>query len=147
MLDRRERVGTRRAAVFVISADYARRTGGWIYDYRLLEEMRRRGWDIRELVAPAGFPAPDSAAVARTTALLSSLADRTLVLSDHLVTSVLPDLMAAEAGRLLLAPIVHHPLALEGNHGAAASETVAQAERRALSVAHRVITTSSATAR
>jgi glycosyltransferase involved in cell wall biosynthesis len=147
MLDRRGGAATRRAAVFVISADYERRTGGWIYDCRLLEEMRRRGWGIRELLVPAGFPAPNSAAVAATTSLLSALPDRTLVLSDHLVTSALPDLMAAETGRLLLAPIVHHPLALEGSRGAAASETVAQAERRALSAAHRVITTSSATAR
>jgi glycosyltransferase involved in cell wall biosynthesis len=135
-----------RAAAFVISADYERRTGGWVYNARLVAELRRRGWDIRDVVAPAGFPAPDSAAAAATTALLAALPDRTLVLSDQLVTNVLPDLMVAEAARLRLVPIVHHPLELERGRSVAAPEVVAQRERRALSAARRIITTSSATA-
>jgi glycosyltransferase involved in cell wall biosynthesis len=137
----------RRTAVFVISADYARGTGGWVYDSRVLSELRRLGWEMRDVIAPAGFPDPDAAAAAETARLLSALPDRTLVLSDQLVTSVLPDVMEAEASRLLLVPIVHHPLALEGGREAQPSEMLAHAERRALSCARRVIATSAATAR
>jgi glycosyltransferase involved in cell wall biosynthesis len=145
--DPRSAPSIRRSAVFVISADYARGTGGWVYDSRLLLELRRLGWEIRDVTAPAGFPNPDAAAAAETARLLSALPDRTLVLSDQLVTSVLPDVMEAEAGRLLLVPIVHHPLALEGGREAQPWETLAQAERRALSCARRVIATSAVTAR
>jgi glycosyltransferase involved in cell wall biosynthesis len=142
-----ERVGaTERAAAFVISADYERRTGGWVYNARLLTELRRCGWDIRDVVAPAGFPTPDTTAATATAALLAALPDRTLVLSDQLVTSVLPDIMVAEAARLQLVPIVHHPLALERGRAVAAVEIVTRQERRALSAARRIITTSSATA-
>lgn len=145
--DPRSRQSFRRTAVFVISADYARATGGWVYDGRVLSELRRLGWEVRDLIAPAGFPGPDAAAAAETARLLSALPDRTLVLSDQLVTSVLPDAMEAEASRLLLVPIVHHPLALEGGREAQASATLAETERRALSCARRVIATSAATAR
>jgi glycosyltransferase involved in cell wall biosynthesis len=137
---------TERAAAFVISADYERRTGGWVYNTRLLAELRRCGWDIRDVVAPAGFPAPDTAAATATAGLLAALPGRTLVLSDQLVTSVLPDIMVAEADRLRLVPIVHHPLALERGRDASAAAVVACQERFALSAARRIITTSSATA-
>jgi glycosyltransferase involved in cell wall biosynthesis len=145
--DPRSTRSIRRTAAFVISPDYARGTGGWVYDSRVLSELRRLGWEIGELIAPAGFPNPDAAAAAETARLLSGLPDRTPVLSDQLVTSVLPDLMEAEASRLLLVPIVHHPLALEGGREAQASATLARMERRALSCARRVIATSAATAR
>jgi len=135
-----------RQAVFVISADYARFTGGWAYDSRLLTELRGRGWTIPDAVAPAGFPTPDAAAIAATARLLSALPDRTLVLSDQLVVNVLPDIMEAEAERLVLVPIVHHPLALEGGLAEDVRAAFAQKERRALAAARLVITTSSATA-
>ena len=135
-----------REAVFIISADYARFTGGWAYDARLLAELRGRGWTIRDAIAPAGFPTPDAAAIAATAQLLSALPDRTLVLSDQLVVNVLPDIMAAEAGRLVLVPIVHHPLALEGGLAEDVRAAFARGERRALAAARLVITTSSATA-
>jgi glycosyltransferase involved in cell wall biosynthesis len=145
--DPRSTRSIRRTAVFVISADYARGTGGWVYDSRVLSELRRLGWDIRDIIAPAGFPDPDAAAATATARALSSLPDRTLVLSDQLVTSVLPDVMEAEGERLLLVPIVHHPLALEGGREARLAETLADAERRALACARRVIATSAVTAR
>ena len=43
---------------FVISADYARRTGGWIYADRLLKGLAARGWRINAAILPAGFPEP-----------------------------------------------------------------------------------------
>jgi glycosyltransferase involved in cell wall biosynthesis len=135
-----------RSAAFVISADYERRTGGWVYDDRLMSELRSLGWDIQDVIVPAGFPAPDDAAIVETKRLLAALPDGMLVLSDQLVTSVLPDLMLTERRRLRLVPIVHHPLALEKAPGAAEVEPVAQREKRALSAAHRVITTSDTTA-
>lgn len=138
-------VGLERSAVFVISADYEQRTGGYRYDMRLLDELRGRGWAIHEKIAPAGFPNPDASAKTETAALLASLPDGTLVLSDQLVTSVLPEVMAAERDRLRLVPIVHHPLALENDDGVP-DAAVAGRERQALACAQRVIVTSATTA-
>ena len=43
---------------FAISADYARLTGGFIYDHRLLQGLSARGWRIKTATLPAGFPTP-----------------------------------------------------------------------------------------
>src|ERR1700741_4918654 len=137
--------GPRRAAAFVISADYARGTGGWVYDSRILSELCRLGWEIRDVIAPAGFPNPDAAAMAEAARLLSALPDRSLGLSGQLATGVLPDAMEAEADRLRPVPIVHHPLALEGGRETQPSETLARAGRRAFACARRVIPTSART--
>src|SRR6185437_16167119 len=107
---------------FVISADYAQRTGGWIYDHRLLQELAAGGWRIRTATLPAGFPAPSPVARAQSAATFAAIADDSLVLVDQLCLGVLPEVAAAEGDRLRLVMIVHHPLALEG-YSAGASRT------------------------
>ena len=77
--------------------------------------------------------------------MLASLPDGTLVLSDQLCVSPIPELIAAEASRLRFAVIVHHPLALEGR-GATGDNLVADKERVALTHARLVIATSRTTA-
>lgn len=134
-----------RSLVFAISADYARLTGGWIYNERLLHELRRLDWSIERLTLPAGFPEPSPAASAATAQALRSLADGTLVLVDQLCISVLPELAEEQGRRLRLAVIVHHPLALEGDAPAAAAWR-AEAERRTLAAAALVLATSQTTA-
>ncbi|HMR32105.1 MAG TPA: glycosyltransferase family 4 protein [Geminicoccaceae bacterium] len=135
----------RRSLVFAISADYARATGGWIYNQRLLDGLASLGWLIERLTLPAGFPEPDAAARAETAALVRALPDGTLLLVDQLCISVLPDLAEEQGRRLRLAVIVHHPLALEGDLPEAAARRAA-AERRTLAAATLVLATSQATA-
>ena len=66
----------RRSLVFAISADYARHTGGWIYNERLLALLHQLGWSIERLTLPAGFPNPSPAARAATTAAFRARRDR-----------------------------------------------------------------------
>jgi glycosyltransferase involved in cell wall biosynthesis len=132
---------------FVISADYARRTGGYVFAERLLAGLQERGWRLQRLTLPAGFPDPSPAARARSAALLRALPDRTLVLADQLCLGVLPEVAKAEGRRLRLVMIVHHPLALESPHAAAAARQSAVREREALAHCERVLVTSEATAR
>jgi glycosyltransferase involved in cell wall biosynthesis len=133
--------------IFVISADYARRTGGWIYDHRLLQGLAARGWRIETATLPAGFPAPSPAARAQSAATFATIADGALVLVDQLCLGVLPEVAAAEGDRLRLVMIVHHPLALEGYSAGASRTAFAQSERAALRHAAAVIATSATTAR
>ena len=131
---------------FVISADYAQRTGGWIYDHRLLQELAAGGWRIRTATLPAGFPAPSPVARAQSAATFAAIADDSVVLVDQLCLGVLPEVAAAEGDRLRLVMIVHHPLALEGYGSATGGAALARSEREALRHAAAVIATSAGTA-
>lgn len=131
---------------FLISEDYERRTGGWVYDRRLLDELRRCGWTIDEISAPAGFPHPDADARAAVSDRLERLPDGTLILADQLVISVLPKIVEAQARRLRLVSIVHHALCEEAGPGPTVLDRLAVDERRALAGMRRIIVTSAATA-
>jgi glycosyltransferase involved in cell wall biosynthesis len=132
---------------FAISADYAQRTGGYVYNQRLLLGLADLGWRVRHLTLPEGFPNPSPAAKARAAELFRALPDGAMVLCDHLCLGVLPDVARAEARRLRLVMIVHHPLALERAHVLADRQRFAQSERAALQHALRTIVTSHTTAR
>jgi glycosyltransferase involved in cell wall biosynthesis len=131
---------------FVISADYARRTGGWIYADRLLKGLAARGWRIKEAILPAGFPEPSPQARARAAAIFRAIPAGRVVLVDQLCLGVLPEVARAEGRRLRLVEIVHHPLALEGLNGAHRNAQFQRSEREALREVAAVIVTSAGTA-
>jgi len=135
------------AFFFAISADYARRTGGWVYAEHLLDHLALRGWRIDCLTLPAGFPDPDARARAAAARAFAALPDDSLVLVDHLCLGVLPDVAEAQGRRLRLVVLVHHPLALEGLLAPAIAARLQYGERAALAHAAGVVATSAATAR
>ena len=136
-----------RELTYAISADYERATGGWVYNERLLDGLARLGWRVHRLTLPAGFPNPTVAARAEAAAAFRAIADGALVLVDQLCLGVLPEVAKAEAQRLLLVMIVHHPLALEDVRAHDASHAYAQSERTALQHVSAAIATSPNTAR
>jgi hypothetical protein len=121
------------------------RTRGQIQ--RLLEGLSKLGWKIRRLILPAGFPNPSPRARTRAAEAFRGIPDGSLVLVDQLCLGVLPEVAAAEARRLRLVMIVHHPLALEDTRSHASSLRFAQSERDALRHVAAAIATSPATAR
>lgn len=132
---------------YLISADYARTTGGWIYNERLLCELAILGWRIDRIELAAGFPDPPPDVIVSASAVLSALPDRTLVLADQVVLAPLADSVQAAAGRLNVAMLMHHPQVLEGSRPPALAASMDAAERLALAHVARVIATSRATAR
>lgn len=134
------------ALIFANSLDYARHTGGWVYNTQLMRELAARGWDIAPLDLPAGFPRPDVAARTRSAALLATLPDGALVVADQICFSPLADTLAGEALRLRLAMIFHHPIAME--EGLSPDERVRfmAVERAALASCLLVIASSRTTA-
>jgi glycosyltransferase involved in cell wall biosynthesis len=130
---------------YLISADYARTTGGWIYNERLLRELAGLGWRIDRIELPAGFPDPSPETIAAADAVLDTLPAQTLVLADQVVLSPLAAVLKAHAD-LAFAMIMHHPQLLEGSRPAAVAARMDAQERAALVHMTKVIATSRATA-
>ncbi len=82
-----------RNIVYAVSTDYERRTGGWIYNERLLSELGRAGYAVDRLILPAGFPNPTESAVRQTGDLFAGIPDNTPVIADQICLGVLPDLV------------------------------------------------------
>ncbi len=133
--------------VYALPKDYARTTGGFIYNERLVGELTKLGWDIAWLELPTGFPMPSADAKRRTAERFAALPEGALVLSDQLCLSVLPDLVRSQQRRMKLVIIVHHPLALEGYDLEAAPGVLMQLEAGSLRNAALVIATSATTSR
>jgi len=131
---------------FAVPGDLETLTGGYVYDRRLAAALTRAGWSIEVLAWAPSFPHPSAADRAAAAASLAALSDRSLVLIDGLAFGVLPELAEAEASRLRLVALVHHPLSLEPELSPEERARLKQSEQRALAATLGVIATSETTA-
>ena len=129
------------AAVFVVPGSIDTRTGGSIYDRRMADGLRRRGWDIAIVELDGGFPQPATAAVAKAAEALAALPHGMLAVMDGLTLSALPDLIEHEAERLRIVALVHLPLAADVTFDPQTRARFAAAERRALAASALVVVT------
>ncbi|HTM05518.1 MAG TPA: glycosyltransferase family 4 protein, partial [Vicinamibacterales bacterium] len=116
------------------------RTGGSIYDRRIAEGLRGRGWDV-SIVELESFTHPLQPPLAAATAQFSAIPDQQCVLIDGLVFGAMPELVALHGCRLRFVPIVH--MALSQTPGLLPGERgwLANLERRALDSARHVVIT------
>jgi len=131
---------------FVLPGDPETRTGGYEYDRRVVAGLRSLGWNVRVHVLDGAYPVPSPAERAEAARRLAALPEGARVLVDGLAFGALPELAAAEAARLRLVALVHHPLAEETGLTPAVARRLAASERAALAAAWRVIVTSAPTA-
>jgi len=131
---------------FAVPGDIETRTGGTIYDKKVMAELRAAGWAVTHLAWTSSFPSPSRDDLAAAAASLAACPDGALVLIDGLAFGVLPELAAAEAKRLRLVALVHHPLALETGLQRDVARRLAASEREALGHVRAVIVTSEMTA-
>ncbi len=135
-----------RGATLVVPGDPASRTGGYEYDRQMARALHARGWTIDVATVPDGYPIPDAIIRRRVREVLARIADGRPVLVDGLAMGVLPDEMIAEASRLRLVALVHHPLAREAGLSGDLALALFQSERRALRAARHIVVTSPSTA-
>jgi len=118
------------------------RTGGYIYDQRILDALTARGWHTRVHSLDPSFPFPTDAALAHADAVLTRLDDGALVVIDGLALGAMPSIVAKHAARLTIVALVHHALAAETGLTAEQKAALAESEHSALDHVAGIIVTS-----
>ena len=131
---------------FAVPGDLATPTGGYGYDRRIIQELRRLGWQVDVVDIGGGFPFPSIAERATALAMLSSVPAGCPMVLDGLAFGALPEAGALRCHTPLIA-LVHQPLALDPGLDTTQADTFRESERAALAAAARVVVTSEATAR
>ena len=131
---------------FALPGPLDQRTGGSIYDRKVIEALREDGWWVDVLEWPSTFPFPNEDDRLAVAASLAAVPDNALVVIDGLALGTLPGLARREKDRLRLVALVHHPLALETGLSPMMAATFAAEEKDALTSVRAVIVTSETTA-
>lgn len=132
---------------FLVPGDLGTRTGGYIYDRRIVDGLRAEGWKVDVVSLGERWPTPGAEALALARRRVEALPDDTLAVVDGLAFGAMPDLAAEHAQRIRWIALVHHPLALETGLSDEMRRAVFESERKALAMARGVIVTSPSTGR
>jgi glycosyltransferase involved in cell wall biosynthesis len=135
-----------RHVAFAVPGDLATPTGGYRYDRRIIQELRRLGWQVDVLNLGDGFPFPSATERAIALAVLSTVPDGCPVVLDGLAFGALPEAGGLRSRTPLIA-LVHQPLALDCGLDRAQASRFLTSERAALAAAARVVVTSESTGR
>jgi glycosyltransferase involved in cell wall biosynthesis len=121
------------AATFVLPGPIAR-TGGYIYDLRMIDGLRALGWDI-DIVVIDGIERRFAGMVA----------DGRVAVVDGLALGAMPDDVEAIAARGPVVGVIHLPLTADVTRTREEIRQLEPLERRALGACSRVVVTSGAT--
>ncbi len=132
---------------FLIPGDPDTRTGGYLYDRRIMAGLAALGWRVELHRLSATFPKPDAAALDQADTVLAALPEQELAVIDGLALGAMPTVAANHRNRLRLVALVHHPLALETGLTEVERRQLYASEREALRQVRGVIVTSPSTAR
>jgi glycosyltransferase involved in cell wall biosynthesis len=127
---------------FVVPGPLSTRTGGFIYDRRIIQGLRARGRDVDVIELRGDFPRPSSEDCRHASAAFAAVPDGACVLVDGLAFGALPDVACMQENRLRLIALVHHPLSDETGLDPLLVPALRDQERLALERATGVIVTS-----
>jgi glycosyltransferase involved in cell wall biosynthesis len=131
---------------FAVPGDLDTPTGGYRYDRRIIQELRRLGWHVDVANIGDSFPFPSIAQRATALAILRAVPAGCPIILDGLAFGVLPEASALRSRTPLIA-LVHQPLALHSGLDTTQADVFRKSERAALATAAHVVVTSEATAR
>jgi glycosyltransferase involved in cell wall biosynthesis len=124
---------------FLVPGALDQRTGGYLYDKRIVDGLRAQATAVTVHELAGRFPLVDAAARAAAKAALAAAADGLPVI-DGLALPAFAGLRARLPSRWVA--LVHHPLALESGLAAAQADALARVEGRLLPLAPRIVVTS-----
>ena len=130
----------------VVPGPLEQRTGGYLYDARMVHGLRARGWDVVVHNLAGRFPDADAIARDALASTLMHLPDASRVLIDGLAMGGLPEPVRAHGDRLRVLGLVHHPLADETGLTEAERTRFTASERASLEPCTGVLVTSPYTA-
>jgi glycosyltransferase involved in cell wall biosynthesis len=136
-----------RQVAFAVPGDLATPTGGYVYDCRIIAELKQLGWPVTVLNLGEGYPWPGQTTRAIAQAVLQSVPDNDPIIIDGLAFGVLSDMASKLREHHPLVALVHLPLALEFGLSPQQAALLRESERAALESAARVVVTSNTTAR
>ena len=117
------------------------RTGGYIYNRRLTEGLRRQGWVVNTIQLDASFPCPTAAALQHAARAVADIPDETITLVDSLALGAMPEVVTHEAPRLTIVALVHQPLVAATGFDPDTHARLEDGERRALRATALVVVT------
>ena len=131
---------------FVVPGDLNSRTGGYIYDKRIIEGLRNFGQLVEVVTLGGNSPFLSTKEKESAEQIFRNLPDKAVCVVDGLAFGVLPEMAERHGDRLVFIALVHHPLAMETGLTEVDKQLFFDSERRALRMAQGVITTSGHTA-
>lgn len=130
--------------VFAIPGDITAKTGGYIYDWHILQLLPEFGWRVRHLELPGDYPYPSDASLRETERLLNATPEDALLVIDGLTFGAMPEDLVARIKRRIVG-LVHHPLSLEAGISEDRAAYFRKSEREALAHTMHVLVTSPST--
>jgi glycosyltransferase involved in cell wall biosynthesis len=134
-----------RPVALLLPGRFDTRTGGTIYDRRIVEGLRRLGRRVEMHELDESFPRPTADALDHAGGVLDGLPDGTIAIVDSLALGAMPSLLDRASSRIVVVALMHLPLAADPALDPDSAVAVAGAEGRALATARRVIVTGAAT--
>jgi glycosyltransferase involved in cell wall biosynthesis len=125
-------------AAFAIPGDIETRTGGYIYDRRMLESLNAIGLPTRHVALLPSWPHPTPEAEADLARQLAALPEGMPVVMDGLVFGAMDTATLAAQTRPIIV-MLHHPLGLEAGLPPALAQHLLQRERDNLRHAAHVV--------
>lgn len=136
-----------RALDLVLPGDPATLTGGYLYDRRIVEGLRRAGRAVRVLPLADDFPSASPASISAADGVLAAIPAGRAVVVDGLALPGLGATLERHTPRLRIVALVHHPVGDETGLDDAAAARLGRDERRAWRASCGMIVTSRWTAR
>ncbi|MCX2523024.1 glycosyltransferase family 4 protein [Larsenimonas rhizosphaerae] len=127
---------------FVSAGRLNQLTGGYIYNARVINTLRRHDIDVNVIELEGVFPQGDDTARRALDHALSALPDQSRVICDGLAIANLPDIVEAHQHRLHLTAVVHLPIADETGLPDQTRQQYMAQEKRTLAAMDDIIVTS-----
>jgi glycosyltransferase involved in cell wall biosynthesis len=131
----------------IVPGPLDQRTGGYLYDARMVREIRRAGGRVTVHELPGRFPELDAEAEQALDTTLAGVGEGETVVLDGLAMGCAGQVLADHARRLRLLGLVHHPLADEEGLPPQTRDRYRALETEALATVRGVVVTSPFTAK